>query len=52
MLSQVAHEIRTPLNCIISMIEITNECVQVQENIKNTYLSPALTSAKLLNNLI
>lgn len=50
MLSQVAHEIRTPLNCVIGMLEISKELAGVE--ITEAYLSPALTSARLLNNLI
>ncbi|KAL4492521.1 hypothetical protein ABPG72_007634 [Tetrahymena utriculariae] len=50
MLSQVAHEIRTPLNCVISMLEITKDLAE--SSICENFLAPALTSARLLNNLI
>ncbi|EAS04082.2 ATPase, histidine kinase-, DNA gyrase B (macronuclear) [Tetrahymena thermophila SB210] len=50
MLSQVAHEIRTPLNCVISMIEITKDLAE--QSVCENFLAPALTSARLLNNLI
>ncbi|KAL4446173.1 hypothetical protein ABPG74_021712 [Tetrahymena malaccensis] len=50
MLSQVAHEIRTPLNCVISMLEITKDLAE--QSVCENFLGPALTSARLLNNLI
>ena len=49
-MNQVAHEIRTPINCIILLIEMALQ--QVPDRLKEKYLLPAYSSAKLLNSLV
>ena len=49
-LHKVSHDMRTPLNAIINMLQCLSEVIDQQ--VKERYLSPALSSCQLLMNLL
>ena len=50
-ISFVAHEFRTPLNCIVNMLQLLENLVDDEINVKN-YIYPAIASSLFLLNLV